>query len=229
MTQRFLYLSAASPKAVAILFTGGNGYVGIGADGSLAVGGNFLVRSRTQFVERGVAVAIVDPPSDRLRPPYLAGFRQTAQHVADIAAVIAWLRNETSLPVWLIGTSRGTQSAAFVATQLPSSASAGADGLVLTSTILVGANAQDRAVPQLGLARIAIPVLVVHHRQDACPLCPFADAAPLMRALTGSPRKELVPVDGGSTAGDPCEARAYHGFTGIESSVVHTIADWIAP
>jgi len=34
-------------------------------------------------------VAVIDAPSDRQSDPYLAGFRQTAHHVADIKATIA--------------------------------------------------------------------------------------------------------------------------------------------
>lgn len=60
----------------------------------------------------------MDAPSDRLEPPYLSGFRQSSEHVADIKAVIAWLRQQVNAPVWLVGTSRGTQSVAFAATQL---------------------------------------------------------------------------------------------------------------
>ncbi len=55
-----------------------------------------------------------------------------SRHVADVKAVITWLRQQGYHRVWLIGTSRGTQSAAYVATSL---SEGGPDGLVLTSTI----------------------------------------------------------------------------------------------
>jgi dienelactone hydrolase len=229
VTERVLYLAPAAPKAAAVLFTGGNGYVGIGADGTLVNGGNFLVRTRAMFADRGFAVAVVDPPSDRMRPPYLGGFRQSPEHVADIAAVIAWLRKQSGVPVWLIGTSRGTQSVAYAATQLTTPAAGGPDGLVLTSTILVGSNAQDRPVPQMPVGRIAVPVLFVHHMHDQCPLCPFPQLAPLRQSLRSSPRVQIMAMDGGTSTGDPCEAFAYHGFNGIEGSVVGIIADWILP
>jgi len=227
VTERVLFLAPAAPKAAAVLFAGGNGYVGINADGTLVNGGNFLVRTRATFAARDIAVAVVDPPSDRLRPPYLGGFRQSAEHVADVREVIAWLRAQTHVPVWLIGTSRGTQSAAYVATQLPTPAAGGADGVVLTSTILAGSNANDRPVPEMQLGRIAVPVLVVHHRRDGCALCPFADVPRVTAALRASPRTETIAFDGGTTTGDPCQAFAYHGFNGIEPQAVAAIADWI--
>jgi hypothetical protein len=40
---------------------------------------------------------------------------------------------------------------------------------------------------------------------------------------------ELIVFDGGISVGDPCEARAYHGFNGIEREVIARIAAWIAP
>ncbi|MGT2490597.1 hypothetical protein ACU4GD_08910 [Cupriavidus basilensis] len=66
--------------------------------------------------------------------PFLNGFRQSAEHAEDARAVIAWMRGHTSLPVWLAGTSRGTQSVAAIAIRLADGG--GPDGIVLTSTIL---------------------------------------------------------------------------------------------
>jgi len=102
-----------------VLFAGGHGGLQIADNGQWKWGGgNFLVRSRQLFAEHDLLVAVVDAPSDRQTPPHLSGFRQTREHVADIKAVMAWLREHVKVPVWLIGTSRGTQSAAFLATQL---------------------------------------------------------------------------------------------------------------
>jgi len=79
-------------------------------------------------------VVVVDAPSDRQNPPDLSGFRGTPEHITDLKAVIAWLRKQADVPVWLVGTSCGTESAAFAATSL--TGHDGPDGLVLTSTIL---------------------------------------------------------------------------------------------
>jgi acetyl esterase/lipase len=136
VTQRIVLLSPDKPTSAVILFAGGHGGLRITANGSFNWGeGNFLVRTRDRFAAQGLLVAVVDAPSDRQNPPYLSGFRQTPEHVADIKAVIAWLKQQAKVPVWLVGTSRGTQSAAFAATQLPV-ADGGPDGLVLTSTML---------------------------------------------------------------------------------------------
>jgi dienelactone hydrolase len=226
VTQRFLFIAPEKPRAAAVLFPGGQGDFQVDPGGAITrQKGNFLVRSRNLFVEQGIAVAIVAPPSDRQD---LQGFRQTREHVDDMRAVIAWLRREAGVPVWLAGTSRGTQSAAYIATELPRAAG-GADGLVLTSTIL-NSNARgiDRPVPAMPLEGVAVPVLVVHHKLDGCRVCPFTDVPRVMEKLTSAPRKELIAIEGGVSEGNPCEAFAHHGYNGVEAEVVAKIAAWIA-
>jgi len=225
VTQRFIYLAPDKPRAAVILLPGGHGGLQVFPNGSLKWGDdNFLVRMRELFAQKGLAVALVDAPSDRQSPPFLSGFRQSPEHVIDLKAVIAWLRDKTGVPVWLVGTSRGTQSAAWIATQL-ARVEGGPDGLVLTSTIL--SDPRSRAVPAMPLERVAVPVLVVHHQQDGCKLCAFSEALALMEKFAAAPRKELIAVSGGVSKGDPCEAWAYHGFNGLETEVVGRIADWI--
>ena len=224
VTQRLLLLSPPEPRAVVLLFPGGHGGLQLDLDGGMRWGeGNFLVRSRQRFAERGLAVAVLDAPSDRQRAPFLAGFRQTAEHTADVAAVIAWLRQRYRVPVWGVGTSRGTQSLAHVATVLPPPE--GPDGVVLTSTILT--DTRGRPVPAMALERIAVPVLVVHHEQNGCGHCAFAEVPALMAKFTQAPRRELLSFTGGRNVGDPCEAFAHHGFNGLEAEVVQRMADWL--
>lgn len=226
VTQRMIVIEPDKPKAAVVLFAGGNGGLLISSSGDIKWGGtNFLVRSRSLFATNGLAVAVVDAPSDRQNPPYLNSFRQTPEHAADIKAVIAWLKQRANIPVWLVGTSRGTQSAAFIATQL-SSSNGGPDGLVLTSTMLTDMPG-IRPVPKMPLGRIQVPTLVVHHRQDGCGHCKYSDLPNLMEKLTAAPRKELLTFEGGKDQGDPCEPMAHHGFNGIEQEVVTKIAQWI--
>ena len=228
VTQRFLFIAPEAPKAAAILYAGGHGGLQIDNRGKFGWGkNNFLVRTRQQFVDDGVAVAVIDAPSDRQSPPYLDGFRLTPEHAEDARAVIAWLREQVHVPVWLVGTSRGTQSVAALAIAL--AGGGGPDGIVLTSTILRD-NRGGEPVTNMNLAALKIPVLVVHNKDDACRLCPVSETNTLMQALTQSPKKKLMLVSGGASQGDPCEALAYHGFNGIESDVVHGITAWmVAP
>lgn len=224
VTQRLLVLTPSSPKATVLLFAGGHGGLQISSSGSFGWGaGNFVVRTRQLFADHGLLVIVVDAPSDRQTPPFLAGYRQKPEHAQDIRAVIAWARAQAPVPVWLIGTSRGTQSTAYIATQL--TGPEGPDGLVLTSSILTDNN--GRPVPKIPLETLRIPVLVVHHEKDGCRFCSFSDIPTLMGKLDGAPRKQLLSFKGGISRGDPCDARAYHGYNGIEEEVVNQIAGWI--
>jgi dienelactone hydrolase len=225
VTQRFVYLAPENPIASVILFAGGHGGLQILPNGRFKWGAqNFLVRTRQLFARNGLSVAVVDAPSDRQAAPFLGGFRQTQEHVADIKAVIAWLKQQANVPVWLVGTSMGTLSAAFIATQV-GPGDGGPDGLVLTSTIL--SLDRGRPVPSMPLQKIAIPVLVVHHEKDGCKYCAYAQIPTVMEKLSSAPKKELLTFKGGENRGDPCEALAYHGFNGLEKDVVARIAEWI--
>jgi pimeloyl-ACP methyl ester carboxylesterase len=224
VTQKVLVLKSPEPKGTLILFPGGHGGLQLFTNGSMKWGeNNFLVRSRQAFVAEGFTVVIIDAPSDKQSPPFLQGFRQQPDHAADIKAVIAWARESSKAPVWLIGTSRGTQSVGYLATEL--SAADGPDGIVLTSSILV--DDKGRAVPAMPLGKIRVPVLVVHHEQDGCAHCPFASAPQVVEKLRNSPRKQLIAITGGSSSGDACDALAHHGFNGLEQSVVQQIGTWI--
>ncbi|WP_244108332.1 alpha/beta hydrolase [Burkholderia anthina] len=225
VTQRFLFIAPAAPKAVAILYAGGHGGLQLDASGGFGWGeGNFLVRTRMRFVDDGIAVAVIDAPSDRQSAPYLNGFRLSREHADDARAVIAWLKTQLHVPVWLVGTSRGTQSVAAIAIAL--AGGGGPDGIVLTSTILRD-NRGGAPVTSMDLASLRIPVLVVHHEKDGCKFCPVSETDTLMKKLDQSPKADLMIVTGGTSRGDPCEAFSYHGFNGVESSVVDAISAWI--
>jgi len=224
VTNRVLLVAPEKPRAVALLYAGGHGGLQINAEGAIGWGeGNFVVRSRRLFAEQGVAAAVVDAPSDRQQPPYLNRFRQSTEHVQDAAAIIADMRRRFAVPVWLVGTSRGTQSVAAIALALLD-APAAPDGLVLTSSIL--ADPAGRPVPAMPLEKLRLPVLVVHHEQDGCAHCRPADLPALTDKLQ-SPRRQVLTFSGGANVGDPCEARAHHGFNGLDTQVVPAIARWM--
>lgn len=224
VTQRVLLVAPEAPRAVALMLPGGHGGLGLYPNGSMRWGDtNFVVRTREQFAAQGLVVAVADAPSDRQQPPYLAEVRQTPEHAQDIGRITEALRQRFGLPVWLIGTSRGTQSAAYAATQLEGGRAP--DGVVLTASILV--DERTRPIPAMPLHALRQPVLVVHHQADACQVTPFAGVPDLLRGLTGAARKELLAFTGGTSTGPVCGPLAFHGFNGIEADVVGAIANWI--
>jgi hypothetical protein len=95
---------------------GAGGHLELDAQGCpRALKGNSLVRSIPHFRDLGLATALVDSPSDYTGEDGLAGFRTSSEHAEDLGKVIADVRARVSGAVWLVGTSRGTLSAANAA------------------------------------------------------------------------------------------------------------------
>jgi pimeloyl-ACP methyl ester carboxylesterase len=220
-TQTFLLMDVKDAKATVILFAGGDGRLNLNPLGfGSNLQANFLVRTRDFYAAHGIRVVIVDAPS---APAIWPNFRLTAEHAQDIQAVIGYLHRRFHDPVWLVGTSSGTVSAANAASRL--SGNDGPNGLVLTSSVL---DAEGMSVFGTHLAAITVPTLVVHHEQDACPATLFANVPALMAALTSASKLELVSFTGGGPAvGGDCDAFHWHGYIGIEAQVTDTIADFI--
>ena len=212
------------PVATVVLFVGGPGKAGLKAPWSPGHrGGNFLFRTADRFVEDGFLVVVIDSPSDHTDGMW--DWRTGPEHAQDIAAVMAALRAETPVPVWLIGTSMGTLSAANAAARLKTG---GPDGIVLTSSVTEKSRRSAESVMTVPLQDITVPVLVVHHEEDGCRSSPPAGARALLDRLRASSRRELVGFSGGDTPrSGPCEPFAPHGYLGIENKVVDAIAAWI--
>lgn len=220
VTQQVLVEPAPATRAVAILFAGGHGGVRFAGDGTPeTLRGNFLVRSRALWHAHGIATATLGLPSDRGRPPFLDDpFRLSAEHAADVGAVVQTLRKRFNAPVWLVGTSRGTLSAAAVALNLAQKGAAAPDGVVLTASMT--------SVADLPIDTFAMPVLLAAHRQDTCAATDYRDLRRITLRLR-APRHEVLAFSGGRSTGPACEAFAYHGFNGIEDEVVAAIARWM--
>lgn len=227
--QAFLLIKPDKPVASVILFAGGHGGLGLKSASSMTWGaGNFLVRSRDLFASHNLMVAVIDAPSDK-RQGMNGIFRMSSAHAADIAAVAAHLKKEADVPVWLVGTSMGTFSAAGGAIGAKN-----IDGLVLSSTITRAkprwkiAQSHRDGVASMPLAQVTVPTLIVSHRKDGCDITPAADAPKLTKRLTKAAKVDVVLLDGGSPPqSEPCQAKSQHGFLGIESQAVAAMATFI--
>lgn len=228
VTQKFLFIGTDNPVASVILFAGGHGNLKLSKISGIPDIGwgknNFLVRTLHEFAERGFVVAVVDAPSDKKgEKGMLGGFRNSEEHVTDIDAVIAYLKKEAPVPVWLVGTSRGTESAARVAI----SSHEKPDGLILTSS-MTEANKGGSAVTELTLSKIKIPTMIIAHQEDRCKHTPSKGADEIKRKLNNAPRIKVTYVTGGDKPrSGPCKALSAHGFLGIEDEVVKAIAHFI--
>ncbi len=210
VTQPIYLTVARNPVASAIMYPGSNGVVS-------AERNNFLIRVAGDFAAAGVTVAVADAPSDQAGGMN-TGFRAGEAQATDTAAIVAFLRSRAPVPVWLVGTSRGSISAANAAVRLGPPRIA---GVVLTSSVWAGGMS---AVP---LNTLPVPVLIVHNRNDSCRESPFDQAEPAYATLTAAPAKQFLAVAGGSSRGNPCGAMSPHGYLGIENQVVPPIVAWI--
>ena len=224
VTQKFIFLKPEKPVASVILFAGGKGALNLSGANSIGWGGNnFLVRTREKFLAHDLMVAVVDAPSDRQsKKGMLFGFRNTAEHVTDIDQVIAYLKKQANVPVWLIGTSRGTESAASIAI----ASKQNPYGLVLTSS-MTEENKKGSPVTDLQLDKITMPTLVTTHESDGCDYTPPDGSQTIKSMLTNAKKVELKIFSGGKEKGDPCKANSHHGYLGIEDTVVNYIANFI--
>jgi hypothetical protein len=179
-------------RASVILIPGGDGVLGVRADGSFSsLGGNQLVRTRKSYVGHGIASLTID-----------AG--------VSVSEAVAYMR-KVARPVVVVATSRGSLRVAGALGARP-------DGVVLTAAFL------DEVKGQVGSPGALPPTLVVHHRKDACRVTPPSAVEPFK--AWGGARIRVVWMDGGNDTGNPCQARAYHGFNGLDGRVVSTVAQF---
>jgi alpha-beta hydrolase superfamily lysophospholipase len=125
-------------------------------------------------------------------------------------------------PFYLVGTSRGTISAASLAARTAPQIA----GAVLSSTMFrpTGRKSQEPGpgLSAFDFASIKVPLLLVHHASDQCYVTPYSEAARL------SERYPLITVFGGAPPqSGPCDARSQHGFLGKESETVEQIVNWM--
>jgi hypothetical protein len=217
------------PTAVLMLFVGGNGKLGL-APGQLNTGStNFVARTRYHFAAERYVVALVDAASDFLDlGEGLAGHRQPHQphgdkYIVDLTAVMSDLRARyPALPLWAVGTSRGTIGAAVAGAHVAPPP----DGIVLTAPLTGPSATGDLQTVDLEL--IGVPVLIATHRDDACPVTQAEDAKRLRRRLGSAPSVQVLTFHGGSAPlSGPCDPLAPHGFFGVEQKVIEAVAGWI--
>jgi hypothetical protein len=220
-----------------VLLVGRGGHLNLDRSGCpRALKGNSLVRSLPHFHAAGFATALVDAPSDYPGEDGLRGFRLTAKHADDLGKVIADVRQRNGGSIWLVGTSRGTISAANAAVRLASPMAA--DGLVLTSPITSGGKGVRRpwavqTVFDVRLAAIRMPVLVIGHAADTCIRTPPGLNGRITARINGV-REQVVTVTGGGAGRggrqrsvDACQGRTPHGFLGQEAEVAAGIARFV--
>jgi Serine aminopeptidase, S33 len=226
VTQSFFVanMGKRKPQAAALLFAGGGGSIKLRTEGGQIRfnQGNFLPRERREFIRNGILPLLLDNSSDQQAGDGMNdGFRASRAHAADIRVVVGAVKKRyPGLPLFLVGTSRGTVSVAYLAVALDGDVA----GAILTSSLFYeGPQTNPRPVlAGFGWSAIKMRVLLVHHAGDNCFATPYHDAARLEK------RYPLVTVHGGKPSeSGPCEPFSPHGFFGKEPETVDAIAAWM--
>jgi hypothetical protein len=135
----------------------------------------------------------------------------TVDHDVFLPDAVAYMRATYGVPVVVVATSRGALRAASALDARP-------DALVLTAAML------ETMKPMLEGPESLPPLLLIHHRKDACWATTPA-AAERFAAWAGD-KAELLWMEGGIDEGDPCRPMGHHGFNGLDDKVVAATAEF---
>lgn len=222
ITSSYWWMPRDHANANLILLSGGAG--GMGYRNGTPQSASFLIRSRDHFAKGNpngaFNIALLGNASDlRQLDPVL---RARSEHVQDIAAVIAHIRARNSAPIWLIGISQGTISAAAAAIELGDKV----DGIVLSASYT--AFKTPTSVPQQAIDKIRAPVLVISNEKDSCSVTRPDENKYIIDKLKLARVKKLILLSGGQDpTGDACEALHWHGFINFEAQASKVITDWV--
>jgi hypothetical protein len=222
VTQSFFVagMGEVKPQAVALIYSGGYGTLQLRMEGGQPKfqPGNFLIRSRRDFIRNGVLPVLVDVPSDE-RTGVPDHYRRSDHQVADTRAVLAEVRKRSpELPIFIVTTSRSTLSGAHLGRALSAAEVA---GVVLTSSMIASGRGWE-SLAGFDFKTVRTPLLFVHHRADGCQATPYASLARAAEGFT------LISVSGGKPPeSGPCDPFAAHGYFGKEAETVDAIAGWM--
>ena len=218
---RVLLLKPDVPVATVMMFTGGNGVLGLTADG-VATRGVYDVapvsRDSQAYLDLGYAVAHVDTINQE---NLNNAFRASSVHVADVAAAIEQVRMRVDAPLWILGWSAGTISTLNAAANLPASQPF---GVILLAPVVAGLG----AVQEFNLESIRRPAFILTHGLDPCDVTPPAFAPAILARLTGAAPREHVQLLGGNPGVILCDATGHHGMGGLDDVVRSQLATWMA-
>jgi hypothetical protein len=171
---------------------------------------NFLVRTAEVYAQTFATVIVTS--TRELTDHY----RNSPDHARHVQMIMEDLARRGVNKFFLVGTSRGSISAAALAGMLTDTRIRGA---ILTSSV--------NRIDNLDLQRIRIPVLFVHHVNDGCRFSSFHEVKNTSQKLGQHTKVAFVGITGGLPAeSDHCQALSPHGFFGVESAATDAIIAW---
>jgi hypothetical protein len=181
--------------------------------------GNFLLRSRREWLDEETLVAVLDAPSDEWAR-FSQRFRESARYASDIAALLAEIGQRYHVGEWtFVGTSEGSVSAFHAARMNPTLARR----VILTASV-VRAGRNGPGLTAVRFPDLASRLLWVHHEDDPCEYTYYSTVKEIA-LRSGAP---LLTVRGGGPGyGQACMPFTAHGFIGVEKETVLAMRSWI--
>jgi len=212
--------SPSDPQVVLLVFPGGGGNIGFETmDGRVVARTAYLFsRQRDLLARAEVAVTVITAPSDQ--PDMDSEFRRSARHFEDLTAVVRDLTSRyPKARLVLLGHSRGTVSAAYVAQALGNRIAA----VILMSGFYDRDPRRGVGLSEFNFDALKTPLLIVHHVKDMCPTNLFGPAQKLTE------RFPAIVVDGpDETRPDqPCAPGTNHWFARREKETIDQVFNWI--
>jgi dienelactone hydrolase len=211
-TKTFL-IEAAKPKAVVLLFIGGDGVLDLKPNGSTTKQ-NPLNRSAGLWQQYGINSVLVDSPYD-LGDARRGNVRGKSEHLTRVESVVQYYKNKFNVPIWIFGHSMGTVTAVQFANQ--SERSASVSGIIIAGTH-IGETLSNN---------FSKPVMAIHHQKEACAATPISASESIIKRRSKETKSELVMIDGGEDVGLACMGLSYHGFNKVEDQMVGAAAKFI--
>lgn len=218
-----LKLGSKKPTRLAVILPGHPSVVRPVVEGAVMtssqLSGNFLIRARRYLVNDSVASLIVDCRSDA--GEYCSSaYQSSLKRHQDALKLIQQAKKQ--LPnieqVWLVGTSMGTVSSAFMPTYEANIYSGAIHTASITEPYLKNSY---RELGDFDYKKLNIPQVFIHHRDDPCNLTTYSGA----KSISDKYQIPLVTVIGGAGfSGAACKAYTEHGFKGKEREVMEAIA-----
>jgi len=175
--------------------------------------GNFLIRARRHLVSDNIMSLLIDCHSESGAVCEL-DYQSSAQRQEDVHKLInKVLELSPSVNnIWLIGTSMGTMSSAF----MPQHDKTLYAGVIHTATL----TETKKWYPQLrqfDYSATPTPQFFIHHAEDPCLLTQYRK----IKKIANRDKIPLITVFGGrGFKGEACNAFTQHGFRGMEIPVM---------
>lgn len=228
VVQRAILLRPSSPTDTALLFyRGWSGIADIKTENDWQRNLNFLKNNTNLFAQGGIALVVMDCPSDENRvavgnTPLGCNddYRSSKKHSDDVRKILLILKEKYGInKFFVMGHSYGTISSKWLAKNL---------GDEIQGSI--HSAAQTVASPRMpsygssgvsfDMSSIKTPTLNIHHGDDACAYTPYT-------SVQKYSKNNLVTVKGGVPNGDVCGGGHYHSYEGREEAASKAIIEWI--